>query len=47
MLAPPMPYEFFDNMTEDDLDAVVAYLRTIPAVRNEVERTEFQEQAFP
>ena len=46
-LAPPMPYPFFKNMTEADLDAVVAYLRTIPPIRNEVERTEFQEQAFP
>jgi mono/diheme cytochrome c family protein len=46
-LAPPMPYPFFKNMTEEDLDAVVAYLRTIPAVKNVVERTEFQKNAFP
>ena len=30
-LKPPMGYEFYKNMTNDDLDAVVAYLRTVPA----------------
>jgi mono/diheme cytochrome c family protein len=45
-LAPPMPYGFFKNMTEEDLDAVVAYLRTIPPIKNKVERTDFQKQAF-
>ena len=29
-LKPPMGYAFYANMTEDDLDAVVAYLRTVP-----------------
>lgn len=46
-LSPPMPYPFFKNMTDEDLDAVVAYLRTVPAVNNQVERTDFQKQAFP
>jgi hypothetical protein len=46
-LSPPMPYPFFKNMTADDLDAVVAYLRTIPPIKNQVERTEFQKKAFP
>ena len=27
-LKPPMGYEFYANMTEADLDAIVAYLRT-------------------
>jgi mono/diheme cytochrome c family protein len=45
-LAPPMPYGFFKTMTAEDLDAVVAYLRTIPAISNKVERTDFQKQAF-
>jgi mono/diheme cytochrome c family protein len=31
-----MPTAFYKVMTERDLDAVVAYLRTIPPVRNEV-----------
>jgi hypothetical protein len=34
-------------MTAEDLDAVVAYLHTIPAVSNKVERTEFQMKNFP
>lgn len=29
-LKPPMGYEFYKNMTGDDLDAIVAYLRTVP-----------------
>lgn len=30
-LLPPMGYEHYARMTPDDLDAVVAYLRTVPA----------------
>jgi mono/diheme cytochrome c family protein len=30
-MKPPMGYEFYKNMTEGDLDAIVAYLRTVPA----------------
>lgn len=45
-LAPPMPFPFFRNMTGEDLDAVVAYLRTIPPIRNQVERTDFQKATF-
>jgi mono/diheme cytochrome c family protein len=30
-LKPPMGYGFYANMTEADLDALVAYLRTVPA----------------
>lgn len=30
-LKPPMGFEFYANMTDADLDAVVAYLRTVPA----------------
>jgi mono/diheme cytochrome c family protein len=29
-LKPPMGFEFYKNMTNDDLDAIVAYLRTVP-----------------
>jgi mono/diheme cytochrome c family protein len=45
-LSPPMPYPFFKNMTSADLDAVIAFLRTIPPIRNAVERTEFQKNTF-
>lgn len=30
-LKPPMGYPYYDHMTGGDLDAVVAYLRTVPA----------------
>lgn len=33
-LVPVMPYYIFHNMTDDDLDAIVAYLRTVPGVDN-------------
>ncbi|MCB1486402.1 MAG: c-type cytochrome [Bauldia sp.] len=45
-LSPPMPFPFFANMTPEDLDAVVAYVRTIPPIVNKVERTDFQKQVF-
>jgi mono/diheme cytochrome c family protein len=46
-LSPPMPYSFYKNMTAEDLDAVVAYIRTVPPIKNQVERTDFQKKAFP
>jgi len=46
-ISPPMPFPWFKNMTPEEVDAVVAYLRTIPAVPNKVERTEFQIKNFP
>ena len=45
-LAPPMPFPFFKNMTASDLDAVVAFLRTVPPIKNVVERTDFQKNNF-
>ena len=35
-LSPIMPFNAFRHMTADDLDAVIAYIRTIPAVKNSV-----------
>ena len=35
-VAPQMPFAFYKVMTPGDLDAVVAYVRSVPAVRNEV-----------
>ena len=37
-LIPQMPYPYLKNLTADDLDAVVAYLRTVPAVTNPLPR---------
>ena len=35
-IMPPMPSDVYKNMTDDDLKAIFAYLRTIPAIRNAV-----------
>ena len=39
-LFPLMPYENFRSMSDEDLGSVVVYLRTLPAVRNVLPRTE-------
>ena len=33
-----MPYPSFINMTKEDVAAIIAFLRSIPAVKNEVAR---------
>lgn len=43
-LAPMMWVAFYKAMTAGDLDAVVAYLRSVPAVRNEVPLSEYKRQ---
>lgn len=35
-ILPPMPIPMYRHMTDEDLEAVFAYLRTIPAIRNQV-----------
>lgn len=40
-LFPIMPSQFFHNMTPEDVDAVIAYLRTVPAVENLVEKVDW------
>jgi mono/diheme cytochrome c family protein len=35
-LAPIMPYHAFSYLTKEDVGAIVAFLRSIPAVKNEV-----------
>src|SRR5436305_1646929 len=35
-LAPIMPYQAFANLTKDDVDAIVAFLRTLAPVKNKV-----------
>ena len=39
-LFPLMPYQNFRNMSDEDLASLVVYLRTLPAVRNPLPRTE-------
>ncbi|HYV91870.1 MAG TPA: c-type cytochrome [Chitinophagales bacterium] len=36
MILPPMPWQFIGQMTDDDLKAVFAYLRSLPAISNKV-----------
>jgi cytochrome c553 len=38
-----MPYELYKGMSDEDLAAVIAYLRSVPAVRNELAKTELPE----
>ncbi len=40
-----MPYPFYKIMTPGDLDAVVAYIKTVAPVRNEVPAAELQGRA--
>lgn len=35
-ILPPMPVQALANMTDEDLRAIFAYLRTVPAVKNRV-----------
>lgn len=35
-ILPPMPISVYNNFTDEDLEAVYLYLRTIPAVKNRV-----------
>lgn len=39
-LASIMPWGYFRNMTDDDLKAIFAYLRTLPPVKHRVDNTE-------
>jgi mono/diheme cytochrome c family protein len=35
-ILPPMPIPMYKHMTDDDLEAMFSYLRTIPAIKNRV-----------
>lgn len=35
-ILPPMPWPVYGKLTDDDLDAIFAYLQSIPAVKNRV-----------
>ena len=41
-LAPQMPFVFYKILTPRDVDAVVAYIRSLPAVRNEVQTPSYK-----
>lgn len=42
IIGPPMPIGLYRDMSDRDVEAIVAYLRQVPAVRNEVPRSEFR-----
>ena len=44
-IQPPMPWPWYAKMTDEDLKAIYAYLRTIPAIVNHV--PEYQEPPTP
>ncbi|MGB1388885.1 MAG: c-type cytochrome, partial [Paracoccaceae bacterium] len=35
LIGPPMPYAMYRGLSDRDLSAIVAYLRTVPAVEND------------
>ncbi len=35
-ILPPMPWQFYRDLTDDDLAAIYAYLRTIPPIHNRI-----------
>jgi len=41
MLGPFMPFEVYRDLSDTDVQAIAAYLRSLPPVRNEVPRSEF------
>jgi mono/diheme cytochrome c family protein len=44
LLMPPMPFTGYGVMSDEDVRAVVAYLRTVPPVKNRVDR---EQRKFP
>ena len=42
VIGPPMPIVFYRGMSDDDLKAIIAYLRAQPAVKNVVPKSEYR-----
>jgi mono/diheme cytochrome c family protein len=42
IIGPPMPIGLYRDMADRDVEAIVAYLRQVPAVRNEVPPSEYR-----
>lgn len=42
VMGPPMPFELYRAMSDADLAAIIAYLRTVPAVRNAPGKSEYR-----
>jgi mono/diheme cytochrome c family protein len=41
LIGPPMPFEFYRGISDADLAAIIAYLRSVPAVKNSVPRSSY------
>jgi mono/diheme cytochrome c family protein len=41
LIGPPMPIEFYRNISDDDLAAIIAWLRAQPPVRHAVEKSKY------
>ena len=41
-LGPPMPFDLYRRLSDNDVKAMVAYLRTVPAVRQAVPRSQYK-----
>lgn len=41
IIGPPMPSLFYRDISDRDARAIVAYLRTVPAVKNEIQKSEY------
>ena len=42
LIRPPMPFELYRNIADVDLDAIVAYLHTVPAVKNVAPKSKYE-----
>ena len=47
VIGPPMPIMFYRGMADEDLNAIVAYLRAQPAVQNKVAKSEYRMKLPP
>jgi len=47
ILFPVMPYHVFSGMADTDVDAVVAYLRSVKAVKNYIPESKIPTEGFP
>ena len=46
-ILPPMPWQVYGQMTDDDLRSIFAYLRTVPPISNQVPEPLIAEAAGP
>jgi mono/diheme cytochrome c family protein len=42
LIGPPMPIEFYRDMSDTDVKAIVAYLRTVKPISNKVEKSSYK-----